>query len=763
MRAFATLMKVSSKVWVRLAVGGLLSAALVSACGSKDDKDKAMKSYPGDGGAGADAAKGGTKGSGGSALGGDNGAGQGGALGSGAAGAQPPGAGGAEPGAGADGVGGDGGAGGADVGPLGPAVLDPTGRGSTGPLLFEITTLQSPAVVGQHVTYSITIGNTSDVAVDGVNVLMRIPVGLSLLATSDCIPDSGGCYNYVCASGAEATWTLGTIPAHSTRTILASPSVIDTVGDGDAIAPLFRLNATGLDTLNLTKSTPVQAAPSAEVTLTADADPVVPGQSVEVSVDIGQIGATPLAGAELHLVLPGGLLVESISDAGTKADGEITWPIGSMAVGASLHRSLTVKVHPQAIHGDVLNPRADFSFDGGLATDNVAELPISVVPTAEPLALTVSALNSPAAPGGSVLYQMTVANTALRPIDNIQLALQVPPELSYDSPQDSQPDSSGCYNYICNGGAEGGWNIGTLQPGTSQTVTLNASVLANAAADGTLVTVPFALSAPGVNQVNQVKTVPVFSKAAAQLVLGTAVAPVTPGQTFSYDLDVGQVGAAALSATTLTAYLPGGVSVGAVSDGGTNDAGVVTWALGKLPVAGTLHRSVDVTVAGDAPAGSTLFARARLAYTGGAEIDAQSEYPVSIVADALPLGVTLDAVPGAAVPGGRVLYTTSIKNSAARAVDGVSLLLRVPQFSYVSTTDADPDSGGCYNFVCATGAEGVWALGSIKAGGSSVVTLNPTIAASLIVGSLVVSRQTLTGTALGGTIFLQKTLPSKAQ
>lgn len=759
----------SSRLWARWVVGGLLSAALVASCGQKDDKDKTRPSYPGDddvAGAGTKSDHAGSSSTaggdgateGGTATAGKN-AGRGGALGL---------AGESEGGAGSGLAGSDEGPGaGGELGTGGKppeTSYEDVGRGTTGPLVFQITSTQSPAIVGQALNYAITIGNTSDLAVDAVNILVRLPVGMNLAYAADAIPDTAtGCGNYVCDPNEEATWSLGTLPAHSTQTIWFRGNILNTVGDGDAVAPLFRLNAKDLDVLNITRSTPVQASAPAELTLTADADPVVPGQLVELSLDVGQTGATPLTGAKLHVELPGALAAKTVSDDGSVTSDGVDWTLGNIPVGASFHRTLWVKVHSRATPGDLLNPRATLTFDGGLAVDNVAQVPLSVVAKPEPLSLTVSQLNGPAAPGGQVVYQMTVANSALRAVDGIALTLQIPPEVSFAYAQDAEPNpDNGCTNYVCAAHEEAPWTIGTLEAGTSQTVTLVATVPANAAGSGTLITTPFTLRAPGVNPINILKTVPVYAKSAGQLILGTEVSPVTPGQTFTYDLDVGQVGAKALADAKLTAFMPAGVTVKSVSDDGSDDGGVVTWALGTVGVAETRHRSVEVTLTSEAVAGSTVFARARLTHTDGLELDAQSEYPISVVAEPLALSVTLAATPAIGVPGKQVLYTTTIKNNAARAVDGVGLMLRTGDFSFGYAADADPDtSNGCTNYVCGFGEEAPWNLGSLKAGGSSLVTVNTTVLASLTGGSLLVSRQILTATDLGGTIFLQKTVPTK--
>jgi trimeric autotransporter adhesin len=765
-----------SQVGARWALLGALTLGAIAACGSSDDK-KTPTNYHNDdddgggtdgNGSGNDAAgaggiANGSSTDGGTAAGGrettSGGVANGGSA-NGGVGAEGPEQGGSDAEAGNAG-GGEGGSG-AGVPPR-PPEGEGTGRITTGPLVFQVTAAQSPAVVGQRVLYAVTIGNMSDVAVEDVSVLLRMPEGLEFYYTQDAIPSSTGCGNGYCSPKEEPSWNVGTLAPRSSFTIYVNPVVLNTVGNGSSVAPLFRITATGVDQVDVTKTTPVQVSPSAELSLTASADPVVAGQEIELSVDVGQIGATPLAAGKLELELPGGLLPRAASDGGTVTDGKVVWDLGGVSVGSTLHRSLTAKVHSQTPSGEVLNPRASFTYTGGLDVDNIAQLPLSVLPEAPPLSLTVVEQNSPLTPTGQLLYQVTVANTGLRAIDDVSLGVSVPPELSYYYTQDATPASTGCGNGTCSSGEQAGWSLASLPAGTSETFTINASAVANAAGDGTLVSTPFWLRAPGVNPINRLKTVPVYSKPAAQLVLGTAVSPVTPGQTFTYDLDVGQVGASALNGSTLTLELPASLKAGAISDGGTSAAGVVTWDLGNVAVAGTLHRTIEVTVDADVVPGAVLRARSRLTYTGGAELDAESELAVAVVAEPLPLSVKVEATPADfATIGASQLYKTTIKNQAARAVDNVVLLLRVPGFSYYYTTDADPDSTGCGNGTCSLGEIASWTIASIKAGATSVVTVNPTVTPTLTGGSLLTFRQRLTATDLGGSIFLQKTLPTKS-
>lgn len=648
--------------------------------------------------------------------------------------------------------------------PSGDPAIEDDARGVSGPLLLQVTTAQSPAIPGQRLLYSITVGNTSNVAVEAVNVLFRVPAGLQFNRTTHAEPDSSYCAGSAsCTAGTEATWNLGTLAAGSTQTIFVNPEVLSSVGDGDTIGTFVRVNATNVNPVSVTKTVPVLSAPLAALTLSAPSDVVTPGQSIELELDLGQIGGTPLSDGELRLLLPGGLTPTLISDGGTESsDGQIAWPIGAVAVGTTLKRTLTATVSSNITPGQILNPRASFVHAGGLEQDNVAQLPLSMVASKPPLTLTIANGSSPVLPGGRALYRATVTNNALRAIAGVNLFLRVPRGLQFNRTAHAEPDSSYCAGSAsCTSGTEAFWNLGSINAGEAVTIDIVPEVVGTVAGDGTLLAASFGLRGTDTNPINVHKTLPVQSSPAAQLALETLVDVATPGQTLTYELRVGQVGAQALSNTELVLQLPPGVSAGAISDSGAqSSSGEVVWNLGTVPVASTLRRSVNVTVDAGVTVASVLRARAFLSYDGGMEVDAASEHTLNIAAAQPPLSITFEATPDPITLGQRILYTTTITNTSARAIEGVQLSFRVPDgLTYNRTTHADPDSSYCAGSAsCTAGLEGLWNLGTLAAGASQIITVNPLVATTLVGGSLVTARQRLTATGLGSTINLQKTV-----
>lgn len=301
-------------------------------------------------------------------------------------------------------------------------------------------------------------------------------------------------------------------------------------------------------------------------------------------------------------------------------------------------------------------------------------------------------------------------NTSTRAVEDVSLMLRMPDELSFTYTTEADPNaSSSCGNGVCTGGEEGLWNLGTLDAGASTFITVEPNVAEALAVEGTLIASQFSVYATDMNPYRASATQPVDVGSAAELTLTASADAVVPGESFTYDLFVGQVGAQALLETELRLELPAGVVVQSISDGGVADSdGSIVWDLETVAVAGTAYRSVEVELVESLDSPRGLSARAELRHQGGLELDAQAETSIATTAEALPLEVSFEVSPESIVADSRVLLTTTITNTSARSVDGVELLLRVPYgVSFVYTTDADPDAtASCGNGTCSAGEEG---------------------------------------------------------
>ena len=351
------------------------------------------------------------------------------------------------------------------------------------------------------------------------------------------------------------------------------------------------------------------------------------------------------------------------------------------------------------------------------------------------LVLDVTA-NGPVNAEGRALYTMTVSNVSALPIDDVLVVYTVPPELQFHGLVDAEPNTN-CGS-ACIDGEEAAWALNTLAAGESRTITINAPVLPGVLA-GTLISAPIRVTSPDViDTVNVTKVVAVHSSPMSQLAMSASKDPVMPGESLSYQFNIGNIDATALDNLELRATLPVGATVNSISDGGTQDGttGEIVWNITSLEVANTLERAVNVTVDNGAIAGQILTARAELRHDGGVALDASAEHAVTVVADTFPLMVDISATPDPVVANGRLLYGITVSNVSAVPVNTVVVQFRVPpELQFHGLVDAEPNTN-CGS-ACIDGEEAAWALNTLAAGESRTITINAPVLPGVLAGTLI--------------------------
>jgi hypothetical protein len=100
-----------------------------------------------------------------------------------------------------------------------------------------------------------------------------------------------------------------------------------------------------------------------------------------------------------------------------------------------------------------------------------------------------------------------------------------------------------------------------------------------------------------------------------------------------------------------------------------------------------------------------------------------------------------------------------VRNTSARAVDGIGVLFRIPngvQFS--RTADTQPAGGTCGGpATCVADTEWSWNLGTMAAGAMQTLTVSQTVQAALTEGSLISTSTWVTATGQTTAINVQTT------
>ena len=625
------------------------------------------------------------------------------------------------------------------------------------PLQIEIDSSANPVVANDRVIYTMTVGNISQLPVDDLTVMLRVPDAISFYRAADAEPDCACTYSN-CGDEGEAVWELGSLAVGETRTITVN-ALVDDILRGNLITLPIRVTATGLeDTMDLRKTVAVYNDPSADLALGASTDPVVPGEVFTYTLDVGNIGATALTGTELRATLPDGVTVSAISNGGTEdTNGEVVWNLGSMAVGESLHREITVTPDVDLDNGGNLKTSARLTHDNGLAVDNTVEYAVTVEAIDMlPLQIEIDSSRNPVVANDRVIYTMTVGNISQLPVDDLTVMLRVPDAISFYRAADAEPDCACTYSN-CGDEGEAVWELGSLAVGETRTITVNA--LVDDILSGNLITLPIRVTATDLEDTMDLrKTVAVYSDPSTDLALGASIDPVVPGETFTYTLDVGNIGATSLTGTELRATLPDGVTVSAISDGGNEDEnGEVVWNIGTMNVGATVNR--EITVAADSVSeGDILKLSTELSHDGGLENDSRSEFSVTVASSGTSadlLSVDITAAPDAVGAGGSLGYTITLTNNYGLPVDDMTMILRVPDsISFYRAADVEPDCACRYN-TCGSEDEAVWELGTLAAGASQVITINAAVDSAVDDGNLIVAPFRVTADGMEDVINLQ--------
>ncbi|PCI10248.1 MAG: hypothetical protein COB71_13055, partial [Thiotrichales bacterium] len=177
------------------------------------------------------------------------------------------------------------------------------------PLSTDVS-VNGPAVAGERVLYTITVGNTTLLPIDGVAVSFVVPAELSFYFTTDAEPNAAGCSG-TCDPVEEASWSLGTLAAGESRTITVNALVGAATLNGVTITLPVTFSATGISNVQINKAVYVNTA-SADLALSASTDPVVPNETFTYQLDFGNTSAGSLTTVELRAFLPSGVTVSSI-------------------------------------------------------------------------------------------------------------------------------------------------------------------------------------------------------------------------------------------------------------------------------------------------------------------------------------------------------------------------------------------------------------------------------------------------------------------
>lgn len=239
------------------------------------------------------------------------------------------------------------------------------------------TASPDPVAPGQQLTYTITVSNNGTGPASGVVVNDTLPGALTGVVTSGCAEDPNGgslCTLGTIAGGASAAYTItGTVSPSAPATLTNTATLSATGVPPDA----FDDTATVQTTVN------VGADLDLEKTLVT-AGPISQGEVIVFRLDVTNNGPSDATGISVTDVLPAGLQFVD-SACATETAGTVTWPVGSLAAGASASCEFRVTVTSTGSITNSATVTGSPADPGGSDSDSVTFTAAAAGPASIPL------------------------------------------------------------------------------------------------------------------------------------------------------------------------------------------------------------------------------------------------------------------------------------------------------------------------------------------------------------------------------------------
>jgi uncharacterized repeat protein (TIGR01451 family) len=312
-----------------------------------------------------------------------------------------------------------------------------------------------PVLVGNNLTYQLTVTNSGPSPATGVIVNDPLPGSVAFVSASPSQGSCSGTSTVTCnlgslASGSNATITIVVRPTQ-TGTITNTASV-----SGNEADPTPANNtATAMTTVN----------PQADLIITkADTpDPVLVGNNLTYLLTVTNNGPSAATNVTVNDPLPPSVTFVSASPSQGSCSGTstVTCTLGSLASGSNA--TVTIVVRPTQV-GTLSNTASVTGSEADPNTaNNTATAPTTVSPKAD-LAIIKTDTPDPVKFKTNLTYTIRVTNNGPSPATGVTVTDPLPGSVTFVSATPSQGSCSGTSTVTC--------TLGSLASGSSATITL---------------------------------------------------------------------------------------------------------------------------------------------------------------------------------------------------------------------------------------------------------------------------------------------------
>ena len=595
-------------------------------------------------------------------------------------------------------------------------------------------------VPGGIVVYTLDYVNTGNIGLTGVTLSETVPANTTFDAAN-----SGG---WSCANGAAAgttcTLTIGSLAAGANGSVAFAVTVLNTVPAGTTgLANTATASATGGTSASGSDTTPLNPTPGLTLGKSDGNATVVPGGTVAYTLSYGNSGNIGLANLILSETVPANTTFNSaMSSVGWSCPNDsvagtvCTYNVGSLGAGIGGAATFAVKVAATLPAGTTQVANSATISDGTTSRTNSDVTPITTTPG---LSLAKSDNSASVAPGGTVVYTLSYANTGNIGLTGVVLRETVPANTTF-SVAGSSP------GWSCANGAAAGTActlaVGNLPVGATGTPTFAVTAVTPAPAGVSQLTNSAQID-DGQTSASANDTTPLTLNPALTLSKSDNGSTATPGSVVIYTLNYANGGNVDLTGVVVSETVPANSTFDAANSAagwscldGAAAGTVCTLPIGNLAGGASGATTFAVNVLSVVPAGMSQLANsASVSASGGTSANASDTTPVSSTPG---LSLTKSDNGATATPGGTISYQLGYANTGNINLTAVTLSETVPA-NTTFNAGASVGSWSCPD-TSPAGTVCTLSIGALAGGGSGSVVFAVNVVASLPVGVTQVSN-----------------------
>ncbi len=544
--------------------------------------------------------------------------------------------------------------------------------------------------VGDTITFTVTLSNASSDPATGVTVQDVLPAGLTFASASP----SQGTYD-----SDTGVWTVGTVTTTTTQTLLIQ-AIVDvpdaqtntaTISHSDQFDP-----NTGNNSASATE-TPQQA----DLALTKSVSNATPnvGDTITFTLTLTNHGPDAANNVQVIDLLPAGLTFVSATPSASYNSTTGVWTVGTVTTAAPQTLQIQATVVSPAAQTNIASITQVDQFDPNTGNDTAAA---TETPQQADLQVTKTVSNPTPNVNDTITYTITLTDNGPDPATNVTVQDTLPTGVTFVS-----ATPVGVYNPT-----SGVWTVGTVNPGTPQTLIITATVNSpNPGANTATISHADQFDPDLANNSDTASTNP----QQADLSLSKTVSNATPnvGNNVTFTITLNNAGPSNATNVSVSDLLPFGLTFvsSAPSPGTSYNSTTGLWTVGTVANGGQAMLALTARV--DSP--NALTNTATISHADQADpVAGNNTASATETPQQADLSLSKSVNDPTPNVGDTVTFTVTLANQGPNTATNVTIQDLLPAgLAFVSATPS-----GSYN-----STTGVWTVGTVSLTAPQTLTI----------------------------------------